>query len=815
MSTVTKTTTYISRVFTEDPASKTFTVPSGTTRVKVCLIGGGGSGAPTMFHGDMGNEHNRGGGGGGGGAVAYGEIEVEGGDQLVMDIGPTAPRLALGYNLQEFGKKSSVDGGAASITKGNITYSAGGGKSGGDGIGKDPTPGGAGGTASIPAAADFINWNSIPGGKGGDGQVPPHADPSDPTATLPGKDPEDGGIETVNTFSFPGKAGTKATNSQLFTHPHAAGGGGGTFSGIPDWALEILTGADRGLSYTSTGGKGGDGGNGTTTDPGADGVTWRNRSRNVYNPALGAVEAKVDGQDSSDKVIRDGLDDGQVGTGGGGAGIPNMGDTENPEIVSGGVGGGGGPGLIALQYEYLDDGPLIVINGDNPMSIEVGGVYTEQGAYAKEDDPAADTVGATLPVTTTGSVNTDVAGQYQIAYSATNHNGKEATVRRTVNVTNDATPPVINLVGGTIYHPQGIPFADPGADATDNVDTQVTVTSDAQLVVKDVVGTYVVTYTAKDSQGNTATTTRKVIITAGGAPDPVAGPPTNTPTGAGDKISLADIHRASQLWKSGALSVVKTNAQLFNRDVMLSYLRDTMYRDGFSGGSTVKLASTPGGSSLPSTDKDVHVSAFRDMSRLSYRLRWKPETWEVYRSSSDGALEVTPQGSSGDTAYSVTLTIANPDGEKYPKDKQSQTVNNVGQGAPAVFTNLGGNVSGPGPAKGTDDTARTSDAGDAALDGRVEIYWVVMSWTNPGGTGPTVYDNTAITIGQSTTTYRHGQETPGTINSCIVNIDAQNDTDPTATWWVPAYWDNGVNKNKAGKWSDYLTVYPMTQEYER
>ena len=87
--------------------------------------------------------------------------------------------------------------------------------------------------------------------------------------------------------------------------------------------------------------------------------------------------------------------------------------------------------------------PVITITGANPMTIEVGGTYTELGAVADDDvDPDF----AAIP---SGTVNTSAVGTYTITYNATDSSTNAAVaVTRTVNVV-DTTIPVLTLLGIT------------------------------------------------------------------------------------------------------------------------------------------------------------------------------------------------------------------------------------------------------------------------------------------------------------------------------------------------------------------------------
>jgi len=81
----------------------------------------------------------------------------------------------------------------------------------------------------------------------------------------------------------------------------------------------------------------------------------------------------------------------------------------------------------------------------------------------------------------------------------------------TINVA-DTTAPSITLNGpASVTIATNGTFTDPGATASDLVAGSVTVTS-TNNIVASVPGSYTVTYTAKDSSGNTATATRTVIV---------------------------------------------------------------------------------------------------------------------------------------------------------------------------------------------------------------------------------------------------------------------------------------------------------------
>ncbi len=72
--------------------------------------------------------------------------------------------------------------------------------------------------------------------------------------------------------------------------------------------------------------------------------------------------------------------------------------------------------------------PIITLNGEENITLQVGETYTEEGATA------TDNVDGSVNVTTTGSVNTSKAGIYTITYTAKDSSNNSASQTRTVTV---------------------------------------------------------------------------------------------------------------------------------------------------------------------------------------------------------------------------------------------------------------------------------------------------------------------------------------------------------------------------------------------
>lgn len=148
--------------------------------------------------------------------------------------------------------------------------------------------------------------------------------------------------------------------------------------------------------------------------------------------------------------------------------------------------------------------PVITINGTNPDAVAVGAVYTDAGATA------VDEIDGTVTVTINGTVDTGTEGSYIITYTATDNAGNTATATRTVYV--DGTAPVITVNGESMLSvPVGSIYADAGATAVDAIDGNVAVTASGAVdtAAED---RYIITYSAMDGVGNTATASRTVDV---------------------------------------------------------------------------------------------------------------------------------------------------------------------------------------------------------------------------------------------------------------------------------------------------------------
>ena len=141
--------------------------------------------------------------------------------------------------------------------------------------------------------------------------------------------------------------------------------------------------------------------------------------------------------------------------------------------------------------------------GDNPATVEMGSTYTDAGATADGGET----------VTRSGTVETSTVGTYTITYSATDAEGNTGTATRTVTVV-DTTAPIITVLGD---NPATVEMGSTYTDAGATADGGETVTSSG-TVDTSTVGTYTITYSATDAEGNEGTATRTVTVVDTTAP---------------------------------------------------------------------------------------------------------------------------------------------------------------------------------------------------------------------------------------------------------------------------------------------------------
>ncbi len=152
--------------------------------------------------------------------------------------------------------------------------------------------------------------------------------------------------------------------------------------------------------------------------------------------------------------------------------------------------------------------PAIAVAGSSAIVAECGLVYTDAGATA------FDACAGSVPVMTSGTVNTSVPGAYTLTYAANDGNGHSAALASRVVTVADTTGPVITVAGSSaIVAECGLVYTDAGATAIDACAGSVPVTTSG-TVNTNAPGAYTLTYAANDGIGHSAAPASRVVTVA-------------------------------------------------------------------------------------------------------------------------------------------------------------------------------------------------------------------------------------------------------------------------------------------------------------
>ena len=155
--------------------------------------------------------------------------------------------------------------------------------------------------------------------------------------------------------------------------------------------------------------------------------------------------------------------------------------------------------------------PVLTLNNEDTLYLELKGTYTEYGATAI--DPTQGDISSKVKIVS--DVDMSLTGIYYVTYSVKDASGNAApSVTRVVYVVIDQTAPTLTLQGtDTMYIEVFGTYTEPGFSASDSRDGNL---NSAIVVVgtvnTNVVGTYVINYSVQDAQANKASKNRVVIV---------------------------------------------------------------------------------------------------------------------------------------------------------------------------------------------------------------------------------------------------------------------------------------------------------------
>jgi PKD repeat protein len=150
--------------------------------------------------------------------------------------------------------------------------------------------------------------------------------------------------------------------------------------------------------------------------------------------------------------------------------------------------------------------PSILLTGGDSVFVQVHNPYIELGAIATDNIPSL-----SIQLDISGSVDTSKVGLNLVKYTATDDQTNMAVKYRKVYV-GDSIPPTLSLLGKDTVRLQLLTrFLDPGTKAADNYWKTVSIIRNYKLDSSKI-GTYIITYTAKDGSGNLSAPLKRVVL---------------------------------------------------------------------------------------------------------------------------------------------------------------------------------------------------------------------------------------------------------------------------------------------------------------
>jgi hypothetical protein len=182
--------------------------------------------------------------------------------------------------------------------------------------------------------------------------------------------------------------------------------------------------------------------------------------------------------------------------------------------------------------------PVIHVNGDNPMTVECHTTFADPGATA------TDACAGSVPVNSSGTVDANTPGAYEIHYTASDGT-HTANAARTVNVV-DTTAPSISCPADIVVtlppnsNATSAVVNYPAVTAADSCSSSVSVVSSPPSGSVFPVGTTTVNATADDGNGHTASCGFHVTVlyNFNGFFQPIANPPVFNVVNAGRAIPV-------------------------------------------------------------------------------------------------------------------------------------------------------------------------------------------------------------------------------------------------------------------------------------
>ena len=293
--------------------------------------------------------------------------------------------------------------------------------------------------------------------------------------------------------------------------------------------------------------------------------------------------------------------------------------------------------------------PVITLNGSNPFYVELGSTFTDPGATAN------DICAGAVPVVVSGSVNTNALGTNTLTYTATDGNGNTNTAARTV-IVRDTTPPTIlwsftNLV---LAANTNCSAAMPDVTGTNfilatDLSGALTISQIPTNTAILPLGTNVVVITVKDSSGNAAYSTNKIVVQDQSPPVVLTQPQSQTnligSTATFSVAATACTPIAFQWYFNNATLTAQTNSMLTLSDLNINAAGNYSVVATASGGSSTSVVATLTVNLLSSTvavASSENPSGFKDNVSFTAATTPTSATGSVQFFTNGVAFDVEP-----------------------------------------------------------------------------------------------------------------------------------------------------------------------------
>ena len=352
--------------------------------------------------------------------------------------------------------------------------------------------------------------------------------------------------------------------------------------------------------------------------------------------------------------------------------------------------------------------PVITLNGGNPIYVELGGTFADPGATAN------DTCAGIVPVSVSGSVNTNMLGTNTLTYTASDGNGNTNIAMRSV-IVRDTTPPTIlwsftNLVlaantncSTMMPDVTGTNFIR-ATDLSGTLTISQTPTNTAILTL----GTNFVVIAVKDSSGNAAYSTNRIVV-QDQTPPVINGQPQSQTNFVGTTVNFSVTATACTplafRWYSGLTALTaQTNSTLTFSNLNTGARGDYSVVVTAAGGSSTSVVATLTVNLRPSTvafASSEDPSGFKDSVTFTTIVTPTNATGSIQfftnASAFDSETIVVGQASSTNIALlprgtNVVAAVYSGDASYLPATNSLAQIvtNHPPVAAPAFYTNIPG-----------------------------------------------------------------------------------------------------------------------------